>query len=188
LAANGSAELAERGLSPWRADLALRLGVSGGTLVDLFSPRPLPPALLVQRLEFTFETYLGRFGWLTLSMPDPIYWLADLVGLASLVGLALALRRRRDLAALALCALCAISALAIGVGPFLVGAMGDEMPQGRYLYPAILPISGLLAAGLARLWPRRWAALGLALFVVGGVVVNLVAMMAALLPRYTGAI
>jgi hypothetical protein len=188
MVANGSAELGERVPSHWLGTLGVAIGAPPATLIELGSPTLLPPPLLLQRLQFTFETYLGRFGWLTLSMPDPLYWLAGALWLVGLVGLAIGLARRRDLAAIGLCVLCAASAFAVGVGPFLVGAMGDELPQGRYLYPAILPISGLLAVGLGQLRPRGRESLALAIFLGGGVLVNLLAMTTTLIPRYTGAI
>jgi hypothetical protein len=180
--------VAEGGLHPGLGPPGVALGAPPAALLELASPDLLPPALLLQRFQFTYETYLGRFGWLTLSMPDPVYWLVAALALLGLVGVGLGLARRRDLAMLGLCGLGAVSAFLVGVGPFLIGAMGDELPQGRYLYPAILPISGLLAVGLSNLVPRRGRPLALALFLAAGVLTNLLAMTTALVPRYTGAI
>jgi hypothetical protein len=188
MVANGSAELTERGLRPWLGSLALALGAPPAVLVSLGSPDLLPAPLVVHRFQFTFETYLGRFGWLTLTMPDAVYWLAALLAVVALVGAVSRLARPTERVPLGLCALAAASALAVGLGPFLVGAMGDELPQGRYLYPAILPISGLVAAGLGRFVPAGRESLALALLLAGGVALNVLALTATLIPRYTGAV
>jgi hypothetical protein len=191
LAANGSGELAGRGPRAEVALIADLLGVPSPTLVLLAEGRLLPPDAFLQRLTFTHEGYLGRFSWLSLPLPDPVYWLGWGLGGLALAGLAwrlcspaCALDRRLT----ALCALGFGSALAVGLAPFLVGAVGNELPQGRYLYPALLPISGLLALGLARLVPTDRREVALALLVIGGIALNVYALGSTLIPRYTGAL
>lgn len=181
MAGNGSGEFAERGPRPGLAELADALGAPQPLLAALASARPLPSGLLPQRVWFTFETYLGRFGWLTLTMPDWTYWLAAVVVVGSAGGLVLRVGR-----AAGLCGLFAVSAFVVGVGPFLVGALPGELPQGRYLYPAIVPLSALVAAGLAAFVPAARQEQALRALVLVGVVLNVVAVSATLLPRYTG--
>jgi hypothetical protein len=195
LARNGSGEEAERALAGWLARLAEPLGASSALLVamtDLSHLVAMPPAVLEHRLWFAFYSYVGRFGWLVLPMPDLAYGSVQLaVGLAG-VGLTLrlvgALRGDgRAGAAIGLSALVASTVLAAGILPFLTGALGDEWPQGRYLYPAIVPLSALLVYGLGRLVPPRLAGPAVALFAAGGIALNGVALLGTILPRYAGA-
>lgn len=187
LVANGSGEIAERGLRPWVGALADLVGAPAPVLIALGAAQPLPPAALQQRLSFAFEGYLGRFGWLSLPMPDWTYQAATLVGLVAVAGLALRAAHpadRADRPVLGLCVLAALSAVGVAIVPFLIGVMGGELPQGRYLYPSILPLSALIAAGLGRLVPRSRHDLALVALTVGGAALNLVALGVTLVPRY----
>jgi hypothetical protein len=189
LVANGSGEAAERGLRPPVAAIADLVGAPSPTLVAVGSARLLPPDLLSQRFSFTFEGYLGRFSWLSLSMPDWTYQAAWLVVAVGVVGFLVRLirpRDGRDRAVLALCVLGALSAIVVGVGPFLIGVMGGELPQGRYLYPSVVPLTAVVAAGLSRFVPVRRADVALAALTAAGLTLNVVAIGGTLIPYYAG--
>ena len=120
---------------------------------------PLYAALL-------FPGFWGNFGWLQAPLPVWVYALLALVCLAALVGALQVLRDRnallRGVAASWLAA--ALLALLLALLPMI----GREwQPQGRYLFGALVPITGLLLIGLDRLLafesrPRRASALLLA--------------------------
>jgi len=137
--------------------------------------------LLLRFGEFTFKSFWGVFGWMAVFLTDiggvPIYWALAVVSLAALVGCALYLVRLRgeegSVAAdqrwgLALLGL----SLAVTVAGYVWYNLTFVQHQGRYLFPALIPIAlgfmlGLreLArrAGLALGWPAgrvRWLELG----------------------------
>jgi hypothetical protein len=95
----------------------------------------------------SFESFWIIFGWLTFSAPR--LWNALFLGLclAGLGGL-LGMRWSREAFLLAL----ALLGLTAGVAKF---GWAFDPPEGRYFYPALLPIGALLALGWQRLGAAR---------------------------------
>lgn len=100
----------------------------------------------------TFAGFWANFGWLTLPLAPQWYMLPLGICLAATVGLLRAVRRRR------------LGAGWVGMGiaaglillqTFLPMIGSGWQPQGRYLFPALLPFSALLAAGWMELAPAR---------------------------------
>lgn len=121
-------------------------------------------------VEFTFKSFWGVFGWMAVFLTDvrgiPIYGVLALVSLAALVGLALYLVRLRhaeDAGAadqrwgLALLGL----SLAVTVGGYLWYNLTFVQHQGRYLFPALIPIALGFMLGLRELARRGAAVAGL---------------------------
>lgn len=104
---------------------------------------PLYTALL-------FPGFWGNFGWLQAPLPNWIYGLLAVVCLAGLVGAWQVLRDGSDpLRGVTASWLgAAVLALLLALLP-MVGR--DWQPQGRYLFGALVPITGLLLIGLDRL-------------------------------------
>ena len=109
--------------------------------------------LLSRFVQFTFNSFWGQFGWMAAPMPGWIY--AGLLAFtgAALAGLALALARnqrkqeevtpaQRD--GVLLLALT----LAITAAQYLFYNVTFVQHQGRYLFPALIPISFVVALGL----------------------------------------
>jgi len=122
--------------------------------------------LLRRMARTTFHSFWGQFGWMAVVLPRRIYQaLAGLTLLLSL-GLALWLARRpgerRELGhQLGLLALSA----AFTLGAFLWYNLTFVQHQGRYLFPALIPLSTAAALSLttlARPLPRtlRYVAFG----------------------------
>jgi hypothetical protein len=119
--------------------------------------------LVLRFVEFTFKSFWGVFGWMAVFLTDirgvPIYGVLALVSLAALVGLALyllRLRRAEDAGAadqrwgLALLGL----SLAVTVGGYLWYNLTFVQHQGRYLFPALIPIALGFMLGLRELARR----------------------------------
>ena len=93
-----------------------------------------------------FESFWGCFGWMNLKLPAAIYLaLAGMTGLA-VAGLGIDLgkdrpQRSRPLALLGL-------PVVIAGGLLVLLNLSFTQPQGRYLFPALVPLALLLAAGL----------------------------------------
>ena len=117
-------------------------------------------ANLIQRFfQFTFQSFWGVFGWMGVFMDQRVYWALLIFSAALAAGAVSAARRwpalsepERD--GLVLLALSALVTLAL----YLYYNLGFVQHQGRYLFPALIPI-GLAAAIGLRQWARWLAAL-----------------------------
>ncbi len=115
-----------------------------------------------------FTSFWGRFGWVNVPLPDPVYAaLARLCALACLGLCVIGFRRAavplQARIGLAICAIASglayAAALRLGMTLNLVAA------HGRYLYVALAPLSVLLVTGLTGwmpLRPRRFACFAIA--------------------------
>ncbi len=123
------------------------------TLAFAATPRPLVSDYF--RYDFPkglTQTSFGRFGWLNISFPWPVYVLENLVLGGCALGLLAGWRTLpgSQRARLAMAAVFPLAALA-GIIHF---NLTFTQPQGRYLLPAIGPIAVLLVEG-ASWWLRR---------------------------------
>jgi hypothetical protein len=123
-------------------------------------------ATLIRFVQFTFQSFWGMFGWMGVVLDARIYQaLAVLTGLLAL-GFALhVVRRRRHLAPAPW--LLAFST-ALTVGGYLWYNLTFVQHQGRYLFPALIPLALAAGAGLAELARPRVARLAAAVLVVAG--------------------
>ncbi len=128
-------------------------------------------------VETTFNSFWGQFGWMTVPMMHPA-WLYPLLWIFTgivLVGLVVELRRYRqtDITRLQWFSLAGLLLLTLGV--HVAYNLTFVQHQGRYLFPALVPIGFGVAVGLG-LWirplRRRWPhavyliPLGLALLLI----------------------
>ena len=125
-------------------------------------------ATLHRCVQFTFQSFWGMFGWMGVVLDDRIYQaLAVLTGLLAL-GFALHLARsRRPLAAAPW--LLAFST-ALTVGGYLWYNLTFVQHQGRYLFPALIPLTLAAGAGLAELTRPQSARIATALLISAGLV------------------
>ncbi|MCB0199244.1 MAG: DUF2142 domain-containing protein [Anaerolineae bacterium] len=167
LTAGDGSTLAEPLLSNPGFDAPARLGtVALAPLADTwqqFRPRLAAATDGWQRyLVYTallFPGFWGNFGWLQAPLPIWVYGVLAVVCLAGGLGVLWVLRDRaaplRNVTASWLAA--ALLAILLAILPMI----GREwQPQGRYLFGALVPITGLLLIGLDRLLafanhPRR---------------------------------
>ncbi|MEW5956301.1 MAG: DUF2142 domain-containing protein [Chloroflexota bacterium] len=129
----------------------------------------------------TFHSFWGQFGWMAVPMDGRTYLFLTLLSLLALAGLmAFAHRilssppelgdnlRRGHRRALGLMALT-ISLMALGYGWYNIAFVQF---QGRYLFPALIPLGLFFSAGLSEIFSRRrawWLAGGLLLALCWGV-------------------
>jgi hypothetical protein len=129
------------------------LNVADGVYLVLFLPYLL------------FQSFLGIFGWMIVYLPTWLYLIFGILWLGALIGAATALVKRRwNLVRRSL-----ILAPAILFGIIFYANLTYSSNQGRYFFPALLPISLLFVFGLAEL-PTAWRRLSLAaapLFLLG---------------------
>ncbi len=131
------------------------LRVSPGQVPHLLEPASYSWPSLRRYILYgmlTFAGFWANFGWLTLPLTPQWYLLPAGVCLAAGVGLMRAVRRRRLGAGWAG---MGIAAGLILLQTFLPMIGSGWQPQGRYLFPALLPLCALLAAGWLELAPVR---------------------------------
>jgi hypothetical protein len=136
------------------------LGVEGcqARTADWIAAEGLP-SLLGRMLRFTFDSFWGVFGWMGVFFDRiaglPIYPALALLSLAATFGLGLYLRRRLKEAAPGSGPLAPLVLLGLALGLTLAGFLAYNLNfvqhQGRYLFPALLPIAFGFSAGLAEL-------------------------------------
>ncbi|MFQ5408137.1 MAG: glycosyltransferase family 39 protein [Anaerolineales bacterium] len=111
----------------------------------------------------TFNSFWGQFGWMGVLMDARVYLLLRTLTIGLLVGLALAWRQRPRLSAFQRDGMIVLAAAAAITAMLYVGYNVDFVQhQGRYLFPALLPLAVGAAIGLwgwtatlARRWPTR---------------------------------
>ena len=135
-----------------------------------FIPQPPAEGQAPQRsllyLALTFAGFWGNYGWLQRPLPVALY--ALLAAVTAWAGLGAGLRWRRDVALRPILAAWLLACALIAAQTFLPMIGRTWQPQGRYLFPALLPITGLLLAGADHwldlaAYPRRRAGLALLL-------------------------
>lgn len=137
----------------------------------------------------TFQSFWGQFGWMGVVMDRWVYTTLAVFSALVIAGLTIAWARakwdetRRQQALLMLATLLAAIALYLGYNLTFVQA------QGRYLFPALIPISCGVALGLATwarlvIGARSWLAwllpVGLSLVLIG---LDLLALFRYIIPQ-----
>lgn len=164
LVANGSAEVGSLRIGPRLERLARHVPL--GQLPDARSYDLSSLRRYVLYTLLTFAGFWANFGWLTIPLHPAWYALLALFSLAAVAGLGVLGTRlvrqwRRDRSVVhtwrnkALFLLLAASCLML-VQTFLPMIGQHWQPQGRYLFPAIIPIAVLFSLGWNELVSRRW--------------------------------
>ncbi len=125
----------------------LGMAAQVATLPQLLDRKgPLSAYFLLEFPVVLFESFWGRFGWMSLRLPDALYLALVLPAAAGIIGLLLEARRmsRRHLLLVAI--------VLLQLGQVVVFNLTFTQAQGRFLFPALGPIVVLMGAG--------WLALG----------------------------
>ncbi|HEY3062817.1 MAG TPA: DUF2142 domain-containing protein [Chloroflexota bacterium] len=161
----------------WTDPLALQRHASVVTDQPRFDG--LSPSYLADFATITFHSFWAQFGWMAIPAPDRLYWLWGASTLIAALGLAWRRDWLRDSRWQLLCAIVASAAIA-----YIVYNLAFKQFQGRYLFPALVPIGTLLVAGWSAWFPARFKEVGVltvALLLVG---VNVYALVRVLMPGF----
>jgi hypothetical protein len=154
---NGDGETAAHWIEGW---IAHRLALSPGLMPRLLEPASYSFESMKRYLLYVLLTFAGfwaNFGWLTVPL-DPQWYLAPaLLCIAAGAGMWRGWRRRRVTGASPHAGLAAatLAIVLIGLQTFVPMIGSAWQPQGRYLFPAILPIVAWLGEGWRDLTPAR---------------------------------
>ncbi len=120
------------------------------TLPELVDEKPLfSRYFLASFWRVLFGSAIAGFGWMNVVLPRPVYWVAWLILGVSLLGLIRAWKRTGIPLRLAL--------LAVGlcVAGIVYYNLTFTQPQGRFLFPVLTLLCGLLAWGISAWWDGR---------------------------------
>ncbi|MEJ2148800.1 MAG: DUF2142 domain-containing protein [Chloroflexota bacterium] len=102
-------------------------------------------------LTTTFHSFWGQFGWMGVPMPPRVYLVIGVFGIVVLVGLGLAISRFEGWRSLPTATRAGAWVLAGAALAAVVNYLGYNLTfvqfQGRYLYPALIPLALLVALG-----------------------------------------
>jgi hypothetical protein len=143
--------------------------------------------LLSRFLTFTFQSFWGQFGWMTVPMSPRYYAVLGILSLAALVGFVWAVlpHLKHALGDVRFQILGAWVILNVLV--YLYYNVTFVQHQGRYLFPALIPIGLAFIVGL-RQWTRllplhdRWRNAALALPYLGLAALDLLALFRMIIP------
>ena len=161
---NGSGEVAALSVWPGLERIGRYMSLS-----QLFDARSFDHSSLKRYALYSLLTFAGfwaNFGWLTLPLDSEWYAVLALLSLAAAVGLGLLATSivkqwKQDRDSLFTPQNKSLFLLLMGfclilLQTFLPMIGRDWQPQGRYLFPAIIPIAALFSVGSSELVPRRW--------------------------------
>lgn len=138
--------------------------------------------------NFTFKSFWGVFGWMGVFMDQRIYTVLLTATVLVAAGLGLFLVRsarrrdrldRRQWASLGLLGL----SLALTFGTYVWYNLTFVQHQGRYLFPALIPIALFATLGVRELVPRRLEPAVLGLVITGLVALDLVSLRWFIIPN-----
>jgi hypothetical protein len=152
-------------------------------------------AYLKEFLLTTFHSFWGQFGWMAVPMDERVYQLLLLLTLVATAGLVrftiCELRvtnyelwgQKSNLSqksSLSRQQVLAMGLMALTIGLTALAYVGYNLSfvqfQGRYLFPALIPVGLFFTLGLAEVFSERWAwwlAVGLALLIIAIVLAGL---------------
>jgi len=159
--------------------------------------------LYLQYAEYIFKSFWAFFGWLTVELDPAWYGFPLAICLASLVGLfLLGFRITKGLAPFAswqkavilLYVLSAFLILLLTISTFLIYEVEESfgwwakghMPQGRYLFSAIIPIATILMLGIREILPSRYRLQLLILCLTGFFLFDLLCLLKYIIPFFYG--
>lgn len=137
--------------------------------------------------NFTFKSFWGVFGWMGVFMDQRIYTGLGILTLVAVIGCAWFLIRsvrnpgrlsNRQWASLGLLAL----SIVLTAGTYVWYNFTFVQHQGRYLFPALVPMALFAALGIRELIPRVLRPLGLGILVTGLATLDLVSLMWFVIP------
>lgn len=177
-------------LDNYYADSSFSGYISALLSTDYFSPE-FRTALWLS-LQSVFRKFWGGFGWLAVY-PSPVwYQIIGLVHLTALVGLIIyGVRIMQGARGLASWQKQGLLVLLAGLGGNLALLMGKgaivdywSRAQGRYLFPAIIPIAVLFTLGLREVIPVRYHRAWLVAYSAGFILYDSIVLMGYIIPYF----
>ena len=109
---------------------------------------------LISALTTTFHSFWGQFGWMGVPMPDAFYLALGALCLVALTGWLLSLRERPVTPTLPYSSTLLVLLTLVTFGYYIFYNVTFVQHQGRYLFPALIPLGLVFSLGIER-WTRR---------------------------------
>jgi hypothetical protein len=172
------------------ADSSFSGYISALLSTDYFSPQFR--ASLWLSLQGVFRKFWGGFGWLAVYPDQAWYQIIGLVHLIALVGLIIyVVRIMNGARCLASWQKQGLLILLAGLGGNLALLMGKgaivdywSRAQGRYLFPAIIPIAVLFTLGVREVIPVRYHRAWLVAYIAGFILYDSIVLMRYIIPYF----
>lgn len=156
----------------------------------ILSPTALP--LYGDYVKKMFISTWGHYGWMNITLGVQAYWFFAVLCVLGAAGLVLfVVRDFGSLVAEQRATLVVFAASAIMMIVFIIASQvrlwdlrwgGD--PQGRYLFPVLIPLATLLLIGWRAFVPKRWHPAWFGTLVVAMILYNLIALFGFIIPFY----
>jgi hypothetical protein len=160
---NSSAEQKESLLIDLLSDIARRTGAPRRLVERVLRPESWSLQAWQEyalATLFCFHSFWGLFGSQAMPLPQPWYWVIELVCTVALIGILIFIvkkPRQKRLKGFLLILVGGLVLLALQtLLPLIAQKETYWLPQGRYLFPGIFAIAVLIAWGLYQLLPRAW--------------------------------
>ncbi len=198
---NGSGDRPGNQLTRLLNTFLMRFGISGDWFTFLRNPHLFNEESIQwyeQGFQTLFEWFWGRFAYLAVPLAVKWYQVLLVLTIIALAGLArwairnwrhtrsgwgrLPVERRRAIGFWLL-------ALLLNLGSVILPMLRETrmwLPQGRYLYPSLLPIAVLLVAGWQSWIPARWQRAGLGGLIGGLIAFDALVLVFYIVPHYYG--
>lgn len=149
-------------------------------------------------LRQMFESFWARFGWLNIRLDDFWYRAISLVCLAALVGLLPSLYRlmmrkpgllapwQKKSLLLFFLSIALMFLITLAFFSAYFSNLRLTLVQGRYLFPAIIPIATFFMLGLREIFPPRLRRWGLLAWVAGLFLFDALSMLFYIVPFFYG--
>ena len=145
----------------WRNHLLYGDWTGTNNMVAMMGARPVTPTIpqLFSELSSLTRSFWGLFGYFSVPMPEPVYWLYNLIFAAGFIGWVLIAVRpnrgpfvpnglRKTWPVL-------VGWTLVMLGGFIYWTLRTPATQGRLLFPALAAIAPLWATGWLALVPNR---------------------------------
>jgi hypothetical protein len=157
-------------------------GAMRTAVANIFDRKPITsPYFRTTFPTLLWHSFVGVFGWLNVYLPRWVYWIYGLLVAAAVAGLGW---RRSPDAGTRRAAILLAATFVLNLAVVVHINLSFSQPQGRYLFPALAALGGIVAMGLAALpWGRAAPALGVC-GAAGLLAVNAYALAGVELPAY----
>ncbi|HIC90269.1 MAG TPA: DUF2142 domain-containing protein [Anaerolineae bacterium] len=139
-------------------------------------------------LGMLFQSFWARFGWLNVPLPGLIYWIIGVASLLALTGL-LCQRGKwvSSIWGLPLFSAGFLLTLALILGKeiLFLSYRAGVVPQGRYLFPVLIPIAMLYVLGWLSCVPSKHRRVAAAIMVLAMYTLNIYCLWGVIRPFYS---
>lgn len=108
----------------------------------------------LETITVSFRSFFIQLGWMSVPAQDRVYWMLLVLACVAVAGTVTSVARARG-SPRAEVVILAVAAMVVA-GALIYYNSRFFQPQGRYLFPALVPIAIVMIAGTAAWLPKRW--------------------------------